>query len=312
MITPHGTEDHGKFGFHCDSSVFTLWQTGRPWGWLTVEMSPRMNERRWCLFSKCTICQHLCHFFSSAETAVLVFTLLHLYYFFRYRLSCLLQIHEKLRQYERQSPTPVLHSASCLAEDVSSALRQHLKGKLFLKVAESSWSSSSQSPHPAALSLVLRKVLSSAASHVGYWSCTLHCVCTHASLCCDLKVAEELQSGPMSTDEKELLHLLTSPHLKVNRVWFPCFMFFSAAEHQHVCFLSSGRPLCAWHRGAEELRPRSTAAARWLWRRAGRGVCEDRPTGEEQGASGEQREKSGLGNTGNHRRRKTPKVLSVT
>lgn len=29
-----------------------------------------------------------------------------------------LQIHEKLRQYERQSPTPVLHSASSLAEDV--------------------------------------------------------------------------------------------------------------------------------------------------------------------------------------------------
>uniref|UniRef100_A0A3P9M3M1 Membrane protein, palmitoylated 3a (MAGUK p55 subfamily member 3) n=1 Tax=Oryzias latipes TaxID=8090 RepID=A0A3P9M3M1_ORYLA len=59
-------------------------------------------------------------------------------------LGFLMKIHEKLRQYERQSPTPVLHSASCLAEDV----------------------------------------------------------------------AEELQSGPMSTDEKELLHLLTSPHLK--------------------------------------------------------------------------------------------------
>uniref|UniRef100_A0A3P9H4Z8 Membrane protein, palmitoylated 3a (MAGUK p55 subfamily member 3) n=1 Tax=Oryzias latipes TaxID=8090 RepID=A0A3P9H4Z8_ORYLA len=59
-------------------------------------------------------------------------------------LGFLMKIHEKLRQYERQSPTPVLHSASCLAEDV----------------------------------------------------------------------AEELQSGPMSTDEKELLHLLTSPHLR--------------------------------------------------------------------------------------------------
>uniref|UniRef100_A0A667YQZ2 MAGUK p55 scaffold protein 3 n=1 Tax=Myripristis murdjan TaxID=586833 RepID=A0A667YQZ2_9TELE len=31
---------------------------------------------------------------------------------------------------------------------------------------------------------------------------------------CDWQVAEELQSGPMSTEEKELLHLLTSPHLK--------------------------------------------------------------------------------------------------
>uniref|UniRef100_A0A1A7W9L4 Membrane protein, palmitoylated 3 (MAGUK p55 subfamily member 3) n=2 Tax=Iconisemion striatum TaxID=60296 RepID=A0A1A7W9L4_9TELE len=59
-------------------------------------------------------------------------------------LGYLMKIHEKLRQYERQSPTPVLHSASSLAEDV----------------------------------------------------------------------AEELQGGPMSTDEKELLHLLTSPHLK--------------------------------------------------------------------------------------------------
>ncbi|XP_056870827.1 MAGUK p55 subfamily member 3 isoform X2 [Takifugu flavidus] len=59
-------------------------------------------------------------------------------------LGYLMKIHEKLRQYERQSPTPVLHSASCLAEDV----------------------------------------------------------------------AEELQSGPMSAEEKELLHLLTSPHLK--------------------------------------------------------------------------------------------------
>ncbi|KAM6967065.1 MAGUK p55 subfamily member 3 isoform 3-T3 [Tautogolabrus adspersus] len=59
-------------------------------------------------------------------------------------LGYLMKIHEKLRQYERQSPTPVLHSASSLAEDV----------------------------------------------------------------------AEELQGGPMSSEEKELLHLLMSPHLK--------------------------------------------------------------------------------------------------
>ncbi|XP_058509580.1 MAGUK p55 subfamily member 3 isoform X3 [Solea solea] len=59
-------------------------------------------------------------------------------------LGYLMKIHEKLRQYERQSPAPVLHSASSLAEDVT----------------------------------------------------------------------EELQSGPMSSEEKELLHLLTSPHLK--------------------------------------------------------------------------------------------------
>ncbi|XP_017274948.1 MAGUK p55 subfamily member 3 isoform X2 [Kryptolebias marmoratus] len=59
-------------------------------------------------------------------------------------LAYLMKIHEKLRQYERQSPAPVLDSAASLAEDV----------------------------------------------------------------------AEELQGGPMSTEEKELLHLLTSPHLK--------------------------------------------------------------------------------------------------
>uniref|UniRef100_A0A665WIY5 Membrane protein, palmitoylated 3b (MAGUK p55 subfamily member 3) n=1 Tax=Echeneis naucrates TaxID=173247 RepID=A0A665WIY5_ECHNA len=58
-------------------------------------------------------------------------------------LSYLMKIHEKLKQYEKQSPTPVLHSASCLAEDV-----------------------------------------------------------------------EELQSGPLEDDERELLLLLSTPHLK--------------------------------------------------------------------------------------------------
>uniref|UniRef100_A0A8C4FCW7 MAGUK p55 scaffold protein 3b n=1 Tax=Dicentrarchus labrax TaxID=13489 RepID=A0A8C4FCW7_DICLA len=33
-------------------------------------------------------------------------------------LGYLMKIHDKLRQYEKHSPTPVLHSASCLAEDV--------------------------------------------------------------------------------------------------------------------------------------------------------------------------------------------------
>lgn len=37
------------------------------------------------------------------------------------------------------------------------------------------------------------------------------CVC----VCAVPQVTEELQSGPMSAEEKELLHLLTSPHLKV-------------------------------------------------------------------------------------------------
>uniref|UniRef100_A0A6Q2Y5J9 Membrane protein, palmitoylated 3b (MAGUK p55 subfamily member 3) n=1 Tax=Esox lucius TaxID=8010 RepID=A0A6Q2Y5J9_ESOLU len=59
-------------------------------------------------------------------------------------LGYLMKIHEKLRQYERQSPTPVLHSASCLAEDL----------------------------------------------------------------------AEEIQNGPMEGDERELLLLLSAPHLR--------------------------------------------------------------------------------------------------
>lgn len=48
-----------------------------------------------------------------------------------------LQIHEKLRYYERQSPTPVLHSAVALAEDVSP--------KLFLLVSALSPSHSAPS-----------------------------------------------------------------------------------------------------------------------------------------------------------------------
>ncbi|XP_061761463.1 MAGUK p55 subfamily member 3 isoform X2 [Nerophis ophidion] len=58
-------------------------------------------------------------------------------------LGYLMKIHERLRQYERQSPTPVLHSVSCLAEDV----------------------------------------------------------------------VDELQSRGMSPEERELVHLLTSPHI---------------------------------------------------------------------------------------------------
>ncbi|XP_057673434.1 MAGUK p55 subfamily member 3 isoform X3 [Corythoichthys intestinalis] len=38
-------------------------------------------------------------------------------------LAYLMKIHERLRQYERQSPTPVLHSVSSLAEDVTDELQ---------------------------------------------------------------------------------------------------------------------------------------------------------------------------------------------
>lgn len=59
-------------------------------------------------------------------------------------LSYLMKIHEKLRHYERQSPTPVLHSAAGLVEDV----------------------------------------------------------------------IEELQTAPVNNEEKELLQLLSTPHLR--------------------------------------------------------------------------------------------------
>ncbi|XP_059180550.1 MAGUK p55 subfamily member 3-like isoform X2 [Centropristis striata] len=59
-------------------------------------------------------------------------------------LSYLMKIHDKLKQYEKHSPTPVLHSATCLAEDL----------------------------------------------------------------------AEELQNGSLEDDERELLLLLSTPHLK--------------------------------------------------------------------------------------------------
>ncbi|XP_077357958.1 MAGUK p55 subfamily member 3-like [Festucalex cinctus] len=38
-------------------------------------------------------------------------------------LSYLMKIHEKLKQYEKQNPSPVLHSASCLAEDLTEELQ---------------------------------------------------------------------------------------------------------------------------------------------------------------------------------------------
>lgn len=179
----------------------------------------------------------------------------------------MLQIHEKLRQYERQSPIPVLHSASSLAEDVSLS---HLHPCLLLHSHQSQWVSSSWEAmlvskvnfnvlkvlnHPDVHLLKLHILLLSrshqlSARETADLSCLLlifSCVAVYVSVCnystlncsvhyqqpidihrfipgqglwfmCDFnwQVAEELQSGPMSTEEKELLHLLTSPHLKVN------------------------------------------------------------------------------------------------
>uniref|UniRef100_A0A8C3G142 MAGUK p55 scaffold protein 3 n=1 Tax=Cyclopterus lumpus TaxID=8103 RepID=A0A8C3G142_CYCLU len=46
-------------------------------------------------------------------------------------LGYLMKIHEKLRQYERQSPTPVLHSASSLAEDAVLSVHDTVAQKNF-------------------------------------------------------------------------------------------------------------------------------------------------------------------------------------
>lgn len=51
--------------------------------------------------------------------------------------------------------------------------------------------------------------------------CKQKCICCFVhewiSLCvCVLKVIEELQTAPMNNDEKELLQLLSTPHLRVN------------------------------------------------------------------------------------------------
>ncbi|XP_077407496.1 MAGUK p55 subfamily member 3-like isoform X2 [Vanacampus margaritifer] len=41
-------------------------------------------------------------------------------------LGYLMKIHEKLKQYEKQNPSPFLHSASCLAEDLTEELQNRL------------------------------------------------------------------------------------------------------------------------------------------------------------------------------------------
>lgn len=151
------------------------------------------------------------------------------------------------------------------------------------------------------------------------------CMC----VCFDWQVAEELQSGPMSTEEKELLHLLTSPHLKVKHLSIsismsPCILViditgichqtvnsslkvvsdsyirqtaFCASQQLNISTVisarllsvPSGRSIGAWHCGPEELWPCFATPARWLWGRAGGRVCEDCQAGEEQGAFSELR-----------------------
>lgn len=91
-----------------------------------------------------------------------------------------MQIHEKLKQYQNVSPTPVLDSASCLAEDVSAT-----------------YSDKTENPTER---LELRHVF------------VFHLVTVVFLL---VQLTEELQNGALDDDERELLLLLTTPHLKV-------------------------------------------------------------------------------------------------
>lgn len=46
------------------------------------------------------------------------------------------QIHDKLRYYEKHSPTPVLHSAACLAEDVRTIFPSRIPSQLEINVCD--------------------------------------------------------------------------------------------------------------------------------------------------------------------------------
>lgn len=71
-------------------------------------------------------------------------------------------------------------------------------------------------------------------------------------------MAEELQSGPMSSEEKELLLLLTSPHLKVNRAHLVVISLDLRIYTSPICICEMLRkplqyvrmdPWCSWGRG---------------------------------------------------------------
>lgn len=102
-----------------------------------------------------------------------------------------MQIHDKLRQYEKHSPTPVLHSAACLAEDVS-AVFTNKKKKILVKLE---------------LNVRVLKVYFQQDVAQMLWTSDVS-----GSKC---QLAEELQNGPLEDDERELLLLLNTPHLKV-------------------------------------------------------------------------------------------------
>lgn len=79
-------------------------------------------------------------------------------------------------------------------------------------------------------------------------------------MCCVPQVAEELQGGPMSAEEKELLHLLTSPHLKVDKrgcrgqdVALEDALWTCLSPLRHLFCVPGGCPVSARHRGSEEL-----------------------------------------------------------
>lgn len=139
-------------------------------------------------------------------------------------VCCTSQIHDKLRQYEKHSPTPVLHSASCLAEDV---------GAILFNISQ--WDKS--------LELNNIAIKCQQNNYCNAWEdCFL--ILNH-------QLAEELQNGAMEDDERELLLLLTTPHLKVlPHIYIYTFSFLqvllislNAAALSAFCLSCSDFPL---------------------------------------------------------------------
>lgn len=135
-------------------------------------MCLRTTIKHWCLSSKWSVCQRLCPFFIELKqlfclyfAAIFVLLLTFSPVCSRFTRSC---VSTRGRAPHLCSTAPPLwlrmwvHHTQQMQQSFTERWLQTEKS--FLKVAESSWGSSNQSPHPAALSLVLRKLLSSAAS----------------------------------------------------------------------------------------------------------------------------------------------------
>ncbi|KAL8176169.1 UNVERIFIED_CONTAM: hypothetical protein K2H54_024857 [Gekko kuhli] len=174
-------------------------------------------------------------------------------------LSYLMKIHEKLCHYERQSPVPVLHSASALAEDKCESCKLKALGrdwqnpdpKLAWRKQSCVDAAAPTGPVPVPEIQARDAIERECASVFGLQSLMVHqhhsrvpksrnCILVHTAALPQLAgslwapskltlirglqlllrlwsvtVIEELQTAPMNNDEKELLQLLSTPHLRM-------------------------------------------------------------------------------------------------